>query len=162
MSVIAWDGKALAVDRLGMNSGMRSVTRKSMNLSGSLGPIVCAWTGTHEQGLVLAAWFAEGEHKDKWPAFQRTDDWTRLVVLKADKRGNELFVFEREPVRQYEDPSRFLAWGAGRDFAMGALSMGATAAEAVKVTEAHCVSVGFGVDEYLVTADGGIKWRFIP
>jgi ATP-dependent protease HslVU (ClpYQ) peptidase subunit len=50
-------------------------------------------------------------------------------------------------VRQVvEDP--FMAWGSGRDFALGAMAMGATAREAVAVACRFNVYCGNGIDAF--------------
>jgi len=42
----------------------------------------------------------------------------------------------------------FMAWGSGRDYAMGAMEMGADARRAVEVTNVHSTDCGFGVEAY--------------
>lgn len=145
MSIVAWDGKTLAADRQGTHYGLRRTIPKSKRLPN--GDIV-AWTGEAAQGLILSDWHVDGADPEKWPKFQETDDWCRLIVIT--KQG----VIEYE---QYPAPMRFegayMAWGAGRDFALGALAMGATAKEAVEVACRFNNSCGMGVDVYELTSE---------
>lgn len=142
MSVIAWDGKTLAADRQGTNNGMRTTSTKIKKLS--CGAIV-AWTGEAECGLELAQWWENGADPGKWPAYQSTDDWTRLIVAHKGR----VVIFEKRPVPQVvEDP--FDAWGSGRDFAIGALAMGADARAAVRVAIQFATGCGMGVDSFEV------------
>lgn len=84
MTVVAWDGKSLAVDKQATCADMRMTTTKACRL---------------QQGDVVA------------------------------------LVFDR-----------FMAWGSGRDFAMGAMEMGASAYRAVEVAIRHSTGCGYGID----------------
>lgn len=146
MSIVAWDGKSIATDRLATNSEMRMEAAKSRRLSSG---IVLAWTGDISSGMAMAEWFerklsANGEGVPAFPGCQGDKDrWARLIV--ASREG--CFFYEQEPI---EVPvlGKFMAWGSGRDYAMGAMAMGASAKEAVEVASRFCVSCGFGVDVY--------------
>ena len=147
MSVIAWDGKTLAADRMATAGCMRKTATKIFKLESGE---VLAFSGIVEQALVLMAWFKDGQDPAKWPAFQRKDgdDWTIMVVAYE---VDELFTYQQEPVAQpVEDP--YMAWGEGREFAMGAMAMGANARLAVEVTSRLCVSCGQGVDAFDLSA----------
>lgn len=142
MSTIAWDGRTLAADKQAVTGGMREIVTKARLLPNGQ---VLAWTGEHECGLILAAWYESGADIDKWPKFQSGDDWTRLIVASA----NEVIVFERQPVGQLlEEP--FMAWGSGRDYAMGAMAMGASAGQAVEVASRFDINTGLGVDLFCI------------
>lgn len=138
MSVVAWDGKVIAADRQGTIAEMRVVSSKMRRTAEA----VLAWTGNQECGLALADWYERGASKDAWPKFQDDmDRWTRLIV--ADMHG--IRYYEQEPVPQYVQQP-FIAFGSGRDFAMGAMAMGASAERAVQVASEFCVSCGMGVE----------------
>ncbi len=140
MTVIAWDGKRLAADRQATNADMRAKVSKARRLSGGC---VVAFTGELEKGLVLTRWYEEGALPERWPAFQKTDDWTRLIIADA----NGVRVYEKELVPQTFDET-FMAWGSGRDFAMGAMAMGADAKQAVEVASMFNVYCGGGVEVF--------------
>lgn len=144
MSVVVWDGKTIAADRRQCCGALRSETSKMCKLPNGE---VLAWTGTQERGLALADWYRDGASPAKWPSFQSDDDWVRLIVASCEGA----FFYEQLPIRQMViDP--FGAWGEGRDFAYGALGMGATARQAVEVTARFCVSVGDGIEAYDLAA----------
>lgn len=140
MSVIAWDGKSVAADKQATNATLRFTTTKLRQLGDGT---VLGWTGEQSCGEALAAWYADGAIREKWPAFQaEKDGWCRLIVISA----TGVLVYEQQPFPvPVEDP--FMAWGAGRDFAMGALACGASASDAVKVASRFDTSCGMGVDE---------------
>lgn len=139
VSVVAWRDGVIAADRQGTCSDMRLLSVKMRRLPSG---VVVAWTGTQSQGLILADWYEAGADPAAWPKFQEDkDDWTRLIV--ASKAG--VYCYERHPRREEQiDP--FLAWGSGRDFAMGAMAQGASAARAVEVASQYSVGCGMGVD----------------
>lgn len=139
MSVVVWDGKTLAADRQGSQSDMRVLVSKIKRLpDGTL----LAWTGAHENGLAMARWYEDGAIIAKLPPSQNKDDWSRLIVLEPDLR---LITFEQygEPLEILDCP---IAFGAGRDFALGAMAMGADARKAVEVACQFSIVCGLGVE----------------
>jgi hypothetical protein len=146
MTIIAWDGKSLAVDKVCVCSEMAFTVTKAKKVSETA---VAAWTGDHEQGLALARWFKKGAFTTEWPKFQEGEKWTRLVLM--DSSG--VYCFERLPVRQYfEDP--FMAWGSGRDYAMGAMAMGASAKQAAEIASQFNVYCGNGISVFSLNDKG--------
>lgn len=141
MTTIAWDGKTLAADKQASVAEMRAKVTKIRRLDS--GDIV-AFTGSYDYGMALAKLYEEGDLLTNWPAFQADkDNWTRLIVV--NKHG--LRVYERLPVALwFEEP--FIAFGSGRDYAMGAMARGATAREAVLVANQFCIDSGLGVDSF--------------
>ena len=146
MSVIVWGGRRIAADKQAISSDMRAQTTKIQRLKSGE---VAAWTGEQSYGLALVRWYEEGANREKWPAFQRDkESWTRLIIASA--RG--VVFFELEPEAQIvEEP--FMAWGSGRDFAMGALAKGATVEEAVAIASRFCITCGLGVDVMELTEE---------
>ncbi len=143
MTVIAWDGKALASDRQGNSSGMRQRTTKLVRTRAGH---VLGWAGVHEVGLMRAAWYQEGAHAETWPR-QHGEELTFLILL----RDGKVYVYESLPVPQpLEEP--FCAWGSGREYAMGAMAAGLSACRAVQVASRFDVDCGLGVVVY--GADG--------
>lgn len=138
MTVIAWDGKTLAADRQSTCGEIRLIKTKLRRLDNGL---VAATAGDSDSGLVLLEWLENGSDPDKWPAFQNTADWVILIVWKNGK----VYAYNQRCVPMLvEDP--YMAWGSGSAFALGALAMGATAAQAVEAANKHCTSCGFGFD----------------
>lgn len=143
MSVIAFDGRTIAADR--------QITHGTLRLRGSkirklLNGDVLAWAGTMENGIAMAQWYEKGADPAAFPASQKTDDWCRLIVIP--KKGRP-FAYEQLPLKQFVYDQR-AAWGLGRDFAMGAMEMGADAVMAVKIASRLCTSCGMGVESFKV------------
>lgn len=143
MSVVAWDGKTIAADRQ-MTAG--SLILRTSKIRRLLNGDIVAWTGAMENGMAVAQWYEAGADPARWPESQKGEDWSRLVVIPAKGRP---FLFEQLPIKQVIQDGR-AAWGSGRDFAMGAMEMGASAVEAVKVAARLCTTCGMGVDSFRV------------
>lgn len=137
MTVIAWDGTALAADRQTGYGEQKYESEKLWKLDNGE---VLAIAGDLAYALKLAEWYKAGADPTKYPN-KTGEDWGRIVV--ASHRG--CVTYEGYgmaiPVR-----AKFAAWGSGRDFALGALAMGADARRAVEITNAHCASCGLGID----------------
>lgn len=94
-------------------------------------------------GQIMANWYEAGADLEKYPICQRDkDDWSRLIVVKP--RGL-VVVYEQWPTG-FHPEDKFLAFGSGRDYAMGAMAMGADARRAVEIASHFCTSCGMGVD----------------
>ena len=106
------------------------------------GSIIAA-TGNFENGLVLFEWYVSGADACRWPESQGTDGWARLIVVDADG----LKVYDKLPVAQ-RFTDQYIAFGAGCDFAMGAMAMGATAVQAVECAIKHSTACGGPVEWY--------------
>lgn len=139
MSVIAWDGRYLAADKASVHGDYMATTTKICRLDSG---ILLGWTGTEATGRWLANWFVAGADPAAWPSWQSSDqDWARLVVIENRKAR----FYEITPVANWnEEP--FCAWGSGRDFAIGAMTMGASAVVAVEIASHYCATCGRGVD----------------
>ncbi len=138
MSVIAWRDGIIAADKMMTETGLHNVCTKIFKINDNE---VLSFAGEIAQGLILVEWYKNGKKEEDWPKFQLTDDWTRLIVASAAG----VLIYDNHPVAiPIED--EFQAWGCGRDYAMGALSMGASAREAAEVACTHNVYCGNGLD----------------
>lgn len=134
MSVVVYDGKTLAADTLAISAGLGFKVSKMLISDGT----ACAWTGDHALGIRLAQWYFDGADPATFPNKDiKDDEWCRLIV--ADQYGCEFYEVQPVPIRVL-DP--FAAWGSGRDFALGALAMGASAKEAVEVACRFSIECG--------------------
>ena len=144
MTCIAWDGRMLAADRQATNAGMRRVVSKLRLLPDSL------WmTGTGDASILaeMMAWFEAGANVEKFPKRQASDDGGAFLVV----RRAEILVYERGPIPLPLHPdNKIAAWGSGRDYAIGAMEMGADAAKAVEIACRWEVYCGHGVDSVVV------------
>ena len=140
MSVVVWDGKILAADCQCESGGFAEKVQKVFELkTGHL----LAFTGAYAVALELKMWFENGAESENWPDCQKHDDFCRMIVVAPN---GEVFVYEDRPIPiPIEAPT---AWGAGRDYAMGAMEMGADARKAVEVASKHNIFCGLGVDAF--------------
>lgn len=145
MSVIAWDGKVLAADRQISHNDRAYEGQKLFRLDD--GTLV-AFTGDRECGMILVEWVRSGADSARWPAFQKHDDFTTLVVVRTD---GQVFQLQAEPYwHRITEP--FYAWGVGAPYALGAMACGATAEHAVTVANSFSVWCGCGVTSYAAAA----------
>lgn len=146
MSIIAWDGTTIAADRQATHSGLALSVEKLYRRSAG---VILGFTGSLEQGLLLADWYGAGADPDKWPVWQTPMDYTRLVVLNF--HVGLLMEYESLPVAQYRKFESPAAFGSGRDFALGAMAQGANAREAVEIASRFSVDCGLGVTSFSST-----------
>lgn len=137
MTVVAWDGRTLAADKRACNGTLVRTTTKIFRANGAL----CAFSGNAAGGVELLEWFRAGADPTKYPESQRGDNGAYLLVIAAD--GVRMYEGGPHPVR-FED--QHFAIGCGRDFAMAAMHLGKTAAEAVAVACALDSGCGNGID----------------
>lgn len=143
MSVIAWDGKSIAADKQATCAGLKLTASKIRRLDTG---IILAWAGEQDSGEMMARWFIGGQDPAKWPACQSDKDlWCRLIIVDRD---GFVSTYERQPV-SFPMEDKAMAWGSGRDYALGAMARGATAREAVEVACRFDIGCGMGIDEIL-------------
>jgi ATP-dependent protease HslVU (ClpYQ) peptidase subunit len=152
VTTIAWDGHALAADKLATSSGgvASTVTKIRRLKNGTL----LAWSGPVENGLMVADWYERGAKPGDWPECQKKDDYAILVVVQP---VGKVLEYETLPVAQAVEDGR-MAWGSGRLAALGAMAMGAEASKAVQTASEFDVYSGLGVDT--LRLDGGVAERF--
>jgi hypothetical protein len=133
MSVIVWDGKNLAADTLAVNGNLKRRTSKVWRK----GDMLIGGAGTASGLAAMVDWVTNQEcAPDKFPKLREHEDVCLWVV---NKNGN-MAKFEDSPHPiVYHDKT--WADGSGRDFAYGAMAMGADARKAVEVAclyDAYC------------------------
>jgi ATP-dependent protease HslVU (ClpYQ) peptidase subunit len=145
MTVIAWDGVSLAADRRSCSgSAVRSLTKIFR-----VGDALVGAAGDTDMCCQLIAWFRAGHDPTAFPESQRDrDNWAGLLVVWPD---GAVWKYERTPHPIQYDPQLF-SIGSGRDFALAAMHLGKTAAEAVAVACALDSGCGDGVD--ILTHEG--------
>lgn len=139
MSVIAWDGKYLAADRRAMVGSLIRTTSKLSRVRNAL----LAYCGEADAGEELLEWFAAGADPDKFPSVLRDKDM-RASLMAVFPNG-AIWMYERSPWPMKFPPQQF-AIGSGRDFALAAMHLGATAEKAVEVASVFDSTCGGGVD----------------
>lgn len=137
MSVIVWDGKTLAADRMVVSGNLKRSTTKIWRR----GDMLIAGAGTAVGIQAMLEWIEDGCDKEKFPKLRDGEDVSVWVV----NRSGAMAKFEDSPYPlTYMDDT--WADGSGRDFAYGALAMGADAAKAVEVASHFDAFCGHGVD----------------
>lgn len=144
MTVIVWDGVTLAADKQATQSDLGRKVKKIRRIRGNLVGVSGQWDLAQE----MFDWFAQGAKREAWPATQRTDDkWVGLLVITPRRR---ILKYESSPIPIDFTVERRYAFGSGRDFAYGAMAMGASAREAVLVASKYDINCGMGVDTLML------------
>jgi hypothetical protein len=148
MSVVVWDGKSVVADKQATCAGLKLTATKIRRVGDGL---ILAWTGEQDSGEMMANWYVLGQDPAKWPSCQADKDlWCRLVVFHTD---GSVETYERQPV-PFPMLDAFMAWGSGRDYAMGAMARGATAREAAEIACRFDNGCGMGFDELQLAPQG--------
>ncbi len=139
MTVIAWDGKTLAADKQCTNAGHPMVVTKIHRMpDGILGFI-----GNGGHASALLQWFQNGCIRENWP--NKIGDDTAGVVFITN--GGEVRGYSGDDGPHYIIyENKFIAFGAGRDYALAAMHLGKTAREAVELACLLDTSCGMGID----------------
>lgn len=137
MTVIAFDGRTLAADRLADCNGARRTVTKIQRIDGAL----IGGAGNMGRVFAMVEWFRRGAVPADFPSGAADNNWAVLLVVK-DGRA---VTYEQSPW-PLEFKDRQIAIGSGRDFAMAAMHLGQDARGAVEVAIDLCPSCGGGVD----------------
>lgn len=136
MTVIAYDGKTVAADRMVATEGVKRSITKLIRASDRA---ILAVTGRAAGLMEYVTWYEAGCPPSNAPQF---DQHTELCVFL---KGRRVMVYDGRafPIF-FED--RFFANGSGEDFAMCAMHCGKTAREAVEIACIYRTSCGMGID----------------
>ncbi len=141
MTVIVWDGKTLATDAGAADETAMWKTIKAWRY----GEVILSGAGPLASILAVRAWYMAGAVPNEFPSVQQTPQFCHFVVVTAEG----LFRYEQSPhpIQHGFEPCAF---GVGKDFAFGALAMGADARRAVEIANEHSPYCGMGVHTYEV------------
>ena len=139
MTVVAWDGKTLAADKMTSFGGLFAVTTKVHRVDDAL----VAGCGTTALIREMLQWLHNGSDPAQFPAGQR--DAKECCSMLVIRRGQPVLQYESTPYPLVIE-NRQWAIGSGRDFAIMAMHLGKTAPEAVEMTALFCNDCGGGVD----------------
>lgn len=134
--MVVWDGKQLAVDR----SVTDGVTLWEYVKLRTFDGYAIAGIGNQTDVKRMMDWYVAGAHPAAFPSGIYTAD---MFVVK----GGQLYHYERSPHPLHYGDIK-VAFGTGKDFAFGALAMGATAEQAALVACKFSTTCGNGVDVY--------------
>lgn len=140
MTVIAYDGRYVAADRLITNdSGMKGISRKLEVWEGQ----VLATVGAADHGEAMMIWFKDGKDPKRFPDPGGGEKSSYLYVYTPG--GAPVMCFQTWPA-PILFPMSEQAAGCGADIARTAMHLGRDAREAVKIaSELNCFCGG-GVD----------------
>jgi ATP-dependent protease HslVU (ClpYQ) peptidase subunit len=146
MSVIAYDGHTLAADRQGTCDEMRVTIRKVRRLSDGT---LLGFVGGYGQGVAMVKWYESGANPASLPTSQAGENFAQLIVVKTT---GEVIEYDQNGVA-VEVIDCPMAWGSGREFAMGALAMGADARKAIEIASRFSTVCGLGVEAFDILQD---------
>ena len=139
MTVVVWDGKTLATDKAASDGSAQWQTEKAW----LFGESVLSGAGPLQSILTMREWYRAGALHNNFPQVQLSPQFCHFVI--ASKEG--LIRYEQGPIA-IDHKNDYCAFGEGRDFALGALAMGATSEQAVEVAINHSPYCGIGVRVY--------------
>lgn len=144
MTIIAWDGKALAGDRMSTVGGtpIHSATPKVYRLRAPNGRLaLVGFGGSNAFCASYLHWMRGGEEPQPKPG----EDMKWQIIAIVEPR----WVWYRSDTANRWDlfgAMSYWAIGSGCDYALGAMEHGATAREAVKISSLLDNQCGMGVD----------------
>jgi hypothetical protein len=145
VTVIAWDGKALAGDKQTTGEdrrhacvGARARCTACKGADGKHRLVGCAGdTGDCQSYVRCGARLGEGS--------DRLHEFTSVGSVAMHRRAQAHMVADHR-IQWQRIRHPFIAIGNGGDFALGALAAGESAREAVRIASRLSASCGFGVD----------------
>jgi hypothetical protein len=133
VTVIVWTPDVMATDSLALRGDTHYYVQKLWRE----GNAVIGLCGSSDYAMAWLAWYRAGRISADYPKCQDKDDYAIAVVAQE----GYVYAYDRVPYPvRYEQP--FAAWGCGREVALGALAMGASAVQAVEVAGKWCQGVG--------------------
>lgn len=140
MSIIVWDGKTLAADKQTTNVNLKRPATTKIFRNGD---ILFAGVGQHQCVRALMEWVEWGMPPASFPKdYMDSSGSTALWII--NRNGTIGRVEDGPFVIKQEQP--YFADGSGRDFAYGAMAMGADAVKAVEIACQHDIYCGGGID----------------
>lgn len=146
MTVIAWDGRTLAANKL---ASMGTTKHTTVKIFRGRDNSLVGYAGGADFGEQMVAWWNNGADPATFPPSQRdTNDWAGLIVIR---KGQPIWRFERtpHPIKFYDNK---FAIGSGREFALAAMYLGHDAPRAVEVASALDSRCGMGIDTLTLVA----------
>lgn len=148
MTIVVYDGSSIAVDR-GATDGY---TMWEMEKIWQVGDKILTGVGNISAVLSMKSWYIKGCKLNDFPSEQLLPDrWCEFIVVSRDG----LQRYERSP-NPIEHGKSKCAFGTGKDFAYGALAMGATATQCVEIANKYSTYCGMGYIVYKFGEDNGI------
>lgn len=143
MTVIVWDGEKLVTDRKATDGTLKWESSKAWYVSSPVhGVCIVSGVGFLKDIISLREWFAKGADPQQYPFLHSTVNCQLIAVTDS---GLMLYDDSPYPVERGFAPCAF---GHGRDFAYGALAMGANAEQAVDAANKYSQHCGLGKEVF--------------
>lgn len=139
MTVIAWDGRTLAADKQSTIQGLGFTVTKIFRVPDGL----VGFMGSASHVAALLPWFCGDRDPMAWPQPHAPNESADVLHITA--AGIQVYCGTNGP-RPEKLEDRFVAMGAGRDYAMAAMFLGHDARRAVEVACALDIHCGKGID----------------
>ncbi len=143
MTVIVWDGSTLATDSAASDEVVQWKSTKAWYHGEGDDRLILSGTGPLASIVAMREWFKEGYADSEFPIIQVTHPCHFIVI--SPHVGLYRYEQSHTPIEHGRDSCAF---GEGREFAYGALFMGANAAQAVAAANEYSPHCGLGVEEY--------------
>lgn len=138
MCLIVYDGVSIVVDRTDTDGSSRWLGENVWE--GPAGEVI-AGIGSRELIVQMKDWYLAGQQASEFPEAQRKRGRCVFVVATPD-----WFIrFDKSPV-PIKYGRHFCAFGAGFEYAIGALEMGAYAIEAAEIALKHAGKASMGLN----------------
>ena len=135
MTIIAWDGTSLAAD---CQSSVGDMAVKAKKIQRRADGTLVALAGDEGLAIAMVSSVFDGT---EWPT-AKDDERATMVIVRPDRSVVQYTHHRRSPVPITQP---WYTWGSGREFAAGALAMGADARRAAEVACELCHYCGMGV-----------------
>lgn len=146
MTVLVWDGLSLATDIQANDGSATWVSSKAWYVTNDNNKIgIVSGVGLLRDILNMREWYINGAVPEEFPS-----DANKSQLIAIDENG--LWLYEGTPYPVCYGHER-VAFGHGKDFAFGALAMGANAEQAVLACNQCSLHCGKGVEVYSIYGD---------
>ena len=142
MTVVVWDGMNLATDRQANDGSLKWESSKAWYVTSNGEVSIVSGVGLLSHIVTLREWYKNGALPDRYPA-EIQHNTAQLIVIRQDG----LWVYDGTAYPEHKG-FNVCAFGHGRDFAFGALAMGADARKAVEIACEYSLQCGKGVEIY--------------
>lgn len=134
MTTIAFDGRTIAAD--GMRTWGSEIRGLSFQKLRTRGGCIFGFTGLAPLFDMMIDWHLAGAHVAQLPQLHGDNIWTLIII---DREGLGKYTNTCPYVERFEPP---IAFGAGDDYAMGAMLAGADARRAIEIVSGLCNHTG--------------------
>ena len=150
MTVLVWDGLSLATDIQANDGSATWQSSKAWYVTNPHDKIgIVSGVGLLRDILNMREWYINGAIPEEFPS-----DATKSQLIVIDENG--LWLYEGTPHAVCYGHEK-IAFGHGKDFAFGALAMGADARQAVLACNQCSLHCGKGVEVYSIYGDTNEK-----